>query len=73
MSAEFPPSPVVAGCSDDTCEPCSERAVLGLSGAGSGRAAGGSGSEEISIAPLPAEEGGIALVHAGEAIAIVGE
>lgn len=77
MSAEFLPDPVVAGCSGDTCETCSDAAVemtvLSLSGDGLALAAGSSGPEEISVALVPAKVGDTVLVHAGESIAIVKE
>ncbi|SDR20621.1 SIS domain-containing protein [Thermostaphylospora chromogena] len=67
-------SPSCAG--DDTCLTCSDAAVpvrvRKLLGGGRALAETGTGTEEISVALVDAGPGDTVLVHAGEAIAVVG-
>jgi len=63
-------------CHDDVCVTCSDTAVavtvLNLLGDGLAEVATGRGSEEVSVALVPARVGDTVLVHAGEAIALLG-
>lgn len=65
----------VPECHDDVCITCSDAAVavtvLALLGDGLAEVATGRGTEEVSVALVPAEVGDTVLVHAGEAIAVV--
>ena len=71
--------PVPAGvpeCHDDICITCSDVAVevtvLRLLGDGLAVVDSGRGEEEVSVALVSAREGDRILVHAREAIALVG-
>ncbi|HEY3240826.1 MAG TPA: HypC/HybG/HupF family hydrogenase formation chaperone [Acidimicrobiia bacterium] len=59
------------------CITCSDQAVpvrvLELRAGGLALVDTGSGTEEVSVALVAARVGGRVLVHAGEAIAVVGE
>ncbi|MEV1168771.1 HypC/HybG/HupF family hydrogenase formation chaperone [Nonomuraea sp. NPDC049784] len=64
---------------DDECESCVtcgdvavQVRVVGLLPAGLARADTGDGTEEISVALVDARVGDTVLVHAGEAIAVIG-
>ncbi|MFC4120603.1 HypC/HybG/HupF family hydrogenase formation chaperone [Nonomuraea zeae] len=61
----------------DSCVTCGDVAVrvrvVGLLPDGLARADTGSGTEEISVALVSARVGDTVLVHAGEAIAVLGE
>jgi hydrogenase expression/formation protein HypC len=63
-------------CHDDVCVTCSDTAVpvtvLHLLDDGLAEVDTGSGTEEVSVALVPARVGDTVLVHAGEAIAVVG-
>ena len=71
-----PPRPAVPECHDDVCITCSDTAVevtvVRLLGDGLALVDGGKGEEEVSVALVEAQAGDTILVHAGEAIAIVG-
>ena len=71
-----PPRPAAPGCHDDVCITCSDTAVevtvVRLLGDGLALVDGGQGEEEVSVALVEAQAGDTILVHAGEAIAIVG-
>ncbi len=62
---------------DGSCVTCSDTAVavtvVRLLGDGLAVVDTGSGEEEVSVALVPAAVGGTILVHAGEAIAVVGK
>jgi hydrogenase expression/formation protein HypC len=64
-------------CLDDVCITCSDTAVavtvLRLLGDGLAIVDTGRGEEEVSVALVSAHAGDTILVHAGEAIAMVGE
>ena len=66
----------VPQCHDDVCITCSDEAVevtvLRLLGDGLAVVDGGRGAEEVSVALVTAREGDRILVHAAEAIAVVG-
>jgi hydrogenase expression/formation protein HypC len=75
-------APSVPECHDDVCITCSDQAVavtvvrlldddLALVDTGAGREEG-AGCEEVSVALVPARVGDTILVHAGEAIAVLG-
>jgi hydrogenase expression/formation protein HypC len=71
------PVPVtVPACHDDVCITCSDSAVevtvVRLLGDGLAMVNTGQGEEEVSVALVPARAGDRILVHAGEAIAVVG-
>jgi len=63
-------------CHDDVCITCSDTAaevtVVRLLGDGLALVDAGRGEEEVSVALVDARPGDTILVHAGEAIAIVG-
>ncbi|HYQ69900.1 HypC/HybG/HupF family hydrogenase formation chaperone [Actinophytocola sp.] len=63
-------------CHDDVCVTCSDSAVpvivLNLLDDGLAEVDTGSGTEEVSVALVAARVGDTVLVHAGEAIAVVG-
>lgn len=65
-----------AECPGDVCITCSDTAVevtvLRLLDDGLAVVDGGRGEEEVSVALVEARAGDTILVHAGEAIAIVG-
>jgi len=65
----------VPDCHDDVCITCSDTAVavtvLSLLGDGLAEVATERGTEEVSVALVPARVGDTVLVHAGEAIALV--
>jgi hydrogenase expression/formation protein HypC len=71
-----PSRPAVPPCHDDVCITCSDAAVevtvLRLLGDGLALVDGGHGEEEVSVALVEARAGDTILVHAREAIAIVG-
>ena len=78
--AASPPS--VPECHDEVCITCSDQAVavtvvrlldddLALVDTGAGQE-GGAGREEVSVALVAAAVGDTILVHAGEAIAVLG-
>jgi hydrogenase expression/formation protein HypC len=71
-----PPQPAVPECHDDVCITCSDAAVevtvVRLLGDGLALVDGGRGAEEVSVALVEARAGDTILVHAREAIAIVG-
>jgi hydrogenase expression/formation protein HypC len=68
--------PAAAECHDDVCVTCSDTAVpvtiVRLLGDDLALVDTGSGEEEVSVAFVPARAGDTILVHAGEAIAVVG-
>jgi hydrogenase expression/formation protein HypC len=68
--------PAVAECHDGVCITCSDTAaevtVARLLGDGMALVDTGQGEEEVSVALVEARPGDTILVHAGEAIAIVG-
>jgi hydrogenase expression/formation protein HypC len=71
------PSPLAAPeCHDDVCITCSDTAVevtvVRLLDDGLALVDGGRGEEEVSVALVEAQPGDTILVHAREAIAIVG-
>jgi hydrogenase expression/formation protein HypC len=70
------PLPAAAPCHDDVCITCSDTAVqvtiVRLLGDDLALADTGSGEEEVSVAFVSARAGDTVLVHAGEAIAVVG-
>lgn len=65
------------GCSDDVCVTCSDSAVpvrvVELLDGGLALVDTGSGTEEVSVALVVATVGDAILVHAGEAIAVLGD
>lgn len=71
-----PPRPAVPACPDDVCITCSDTAVevtvVRLLDDGLALVDGGQGEEEVSVALVEARAGDTILVHAREAIAIVG-
>jgi hydrogenase expression/formation protein HypC len=71
-----PPRPAVPECHDDVCITCSDTAVevtvVRLLDDGLALVDGGRGAEEVSVALVEARPGDTILVHAREAIAIVG-
>ncbi|CAM3780183.1 HypC/HybG/HupF family hydrogenase formation chaperone [Nocardiopsis rhodophaea] len=81
MSADHPGAaaspPRVPDCHDEVCVTCSDQAVpvrvRRLLGDGLALADTGAGVEEISVALVEAGVGDLVLVHAGEAIARLGE
>ena len=68
--------PAVPECHDNVCITCSDAAVevtvVRLLGDGLALVDGGQGEEEVSVALVGAQAGDTILVHAREAIAIVG-
>jgi hydrogenase expression/formation protein HypC len=68
--------PIVAQCHDQVCITCSDQAVevtvLRLLGDGLAVVDTGAGQEEVSVALVQAGVGDTILVHAREAIAVVG-
>jgi hydrogenase expression/formation protein HypC len=68
--------PAAAECHDDVCVTCSDTAVpvtiVRLLDDDLALVDTGSGEEEVSVAFVPARAGDTILVHAGEAIAVVG-
>jgi hydrogenase expression/formation protein HypC len=66
----------VARCHDEVCVTCSDTAVavtiVRLLDDGLAVVDTGAGEEEVSVALVSAEVGETVLVHAGEAIAVVG-
>jgi hydrogenase expression/formation protein HypC len=88
VTGERPPSaavgaaPAVPECHDEVCITCSDQAVavivvrlldddLALVDTGAGQE-DGAGREEVSVALVAAGVGDTILVHAGEAIAVLG-
>jgi len=71
-----PPRAVAPECYGDVCITCSDAAVevtvLRLLDDGLAVVDTGQGEEEVSVALVQARAGDTILVHAGEAIAIVG-
>ncbi|MBO0814374.1 MAG: hydrogenase assembly protein HupF [Actinobacteria bacterium] len=71
-----PPRPAIPECHEDVCITCSDTAVevtvVRLLGDGLALVDGGRGEEEVSVALVNARAGDTILVHAREAIAIVG-
>ena len=70
------PGPAGPECHDEVCITCSDTAVqvtvLRLLPGGLAAVDTGRGEEEVSVALVPAGPGDTILVHAGEAIAVVG-
>jgi hydrogenase expression/formation protein HypC len=70
------PSRPAVPCHDEVCITCSDAAVevtvVRLLGDGLALVDGGRGEEEVSVALVEARAGDTILVHAREAIAIVG-
>lgn len=70
------PRPGTAQCHDEVCITCSDTAVavtvLRLLGDGLAVVDTGAGQEEVSVALVSAGPGDTILVHAGEAIGVVG-
>lgn len=68
--------PGPAECHDEVCITCSDMAVavtvLRLLGDGLAMVDTGAGEEEVSVALVSAVPGDTILVHAGEAIGVVG-
>lgn len=68
--------PGPAQCHDEVCITCSDTAaavtVLRLLGDGLAMVDTGAGEEEVSVALVSAVPGDTILVHAGEAIGVVG-
>jgi hydrogenase expression/formation protein HypC len=68
--------PAAAECHDEVCITCSDTAVavtvLRLLGDGFALVDTGAGEEEVSVALVSAGPGDTILVHAREAIAVVG-
>jgi hydrogenase expression/formation protein HypC len=66
----------MSDCPDGACVTCSDSAVqvtvIRLLGDGLAVARTGHGEEEVSVALVDARPGDRILVHAGEAIAVVG-
>lgn len=73
---EQAPGQQLAQCHDDVCITCSDTAVpvtiVRLLGDDLALVDTGSGEEEVSVAFVSARVGDTILVHAGEAIAVVG-
>ena len=71
-----PPRPAAPECHEDVCITCSDTAVevtvVRLLDDGLALVDGGQGEEEVSVALVEARPGDTILVHAREAIAIVG-
>jgi hydrogenase expression/formation protein HypC len=71
-----PARPAVPECHDDVCITCSDTAVevtvVRLLGDGLALVDTGQGEEEVSVALVEAQAGDTVLVHAREALAIVG-
>jgi hydrogenase expression/formation protein HypC len=71
------PAPAVAQCHDEVCVTCSDQAVavtvLRLLAGDLAVVGTGSGEEEVSVALVTARVGDTILVHAGEAIALLGD
>ncbi|MFI0349448.1 HypC/HybG/HupF family hydrogenase formation chaperone [Actinomadura sp. 9N407] len=71
------PIPRAPECHGEVCVTCSDEAVpvrlLELLPGGFALADTGTSVEEVSVALVPAETGATVLVHAGEAIAVIGE
>ena len=71
-----PPRPAAPECHDDVCITCSDTAVevtvLRLLADALAVVDTGQGEEEVSVALVEAKPGDTILVHAKEAIAIVG-
>ena len=71
-----PAGSAVPQCHDDVCITCSDTAVevtvVRLLGDGLALVDSGQGEEEVSVALVEARAGDTILVHAREAIAIVG-
>jgi hydrogenase expression/formation protein HypC len=69
-------APAVPECHDGVCITCSDSAVevtvVRLLGDGLAVVDGGQGEEEVSVALVEARAGDTILVHAREAIAVVG-
>jgi hydrogenase expression/formation protein HypC len=78
MSEERPQAaaPTVPECHDDVCITCSDQAVavtvVRLLDDDLALVDTGAGQEEVSVALVPAGIGDTILVHAGEAIAVLG-
>jgi len=74
--SDQPPRPAAPECHDDVCITCSDTAVevtvVRLLDDGLALVNGGRGEEEVSVALVEARPGDTILVHAREAIAIVG-
>jgi len=72
----LPPRPAAPECHDDVCITCSDTAVevtvVRLLDDGLALVDGGRGEEEVSVALVEPRPGDTILVHAREAIAIVG-
>ena len=72
----LPSRSAVPECHDDVCITCSDAAVevtvVRLLDDGLALVDGGRGEEEVSVALVEAQPGDTILVHAREAIAIVG-
>jgi hydrogenase maturation factor len=68
--------PAAPGCHDEVCITCSDQAVpsrvLELGDLGTALVDTGTSRELISVALVDAAPGDTVLVHAGEAIAVVG-
>lgn len=81
MTREYPhgaqSAPAVAQCHDEVCITCSDQAVavtvLRLLAGDLAVVDTGSGEEEVSVALVTARAGDAILVHAGEAIALLGD
>ena len=80
--AAAPAAPAVPECHDEVCITCSDQAVavtvvrllgddLAVVDTGAGQE-DGAGQEEVSVALVAAGVGDTILVHAGEAIAVLG-
>jgi hydrogenase expression/formation protein HypC len=73
---QAPGQQLAAPCHDDVCVTCSDTAVpvtiVRLLGDDLAVVDTGSGEEEVSVALVCARAGDTVLVHAGEAIAVVG-
>jgi hydrogenase expression/formation protein HypC len=71
-----PAAPAAAECHDEVCITCSDTAVavtvLRLLDDGLAVVDTGAGQEEVSVALVSAGPGDTILVHAGEAIGVVG-
>jgi hydrogenase expression/formation protein HypC len=70
------PWPATAPCTDEVCITCADTAVavtvVRLLGDGLAVVDTGTGREEVSVALVTAAPGDTILVHAGEAIGVVG-
>jgi hydrogenase expression/formation protein HypC len=75
-ASEHPAQPAAPPCHDEVCITCSDAAVqvtvLRLLDGDLAVVDTGSGEEEVSVALVTARAGDTILVHAGEAIAVVG-